>query len=82
MKDKKILAYMFKMRAHCIEIRSEVCKKLPFLPESYWNEADLSFFARCIRKASERGHFLKGPDEAGSKELGTAGLQDCREKKH
>ena len=29
--SKKILAYMFKMRAHCIEIRSEVCKKLPFL---------------------------------------------------
>ena len=68
--SKKILAYMFKIRAHCIEIRSEVCKKLPFLPESYWNEADLSFLQEALEKHQSENISLKDLMRIAQKDWG------------
>ena len=58
MKVKRYWLYV-QDEAHCIEIRSEVCKKLPFLPESYWNEADLSFLQDALEKHQNEDISLK-----------------------
>lgn len=68
--SKKILAYMFKMRAHCIKLRNEVCEKLPFLPESYWNEVDLLFLQDVLEKHQNEDISLKDLMRLAQKDWG------------